>query len=284
MEKQFIQGTPEWLEMRKKYIMASDAPAILGLSPWKSVYQVWEDKLGLSLPVEDNWAMKRGRDLEPIAREAYVLETGNMVVPMVLFHDEISYMGASLDGVSDDKTVAVEIKCPGEKDHLLALQGIVPEKYMPQLQHQLAVLAINEIHYFSYKDGETALITVPRDEVFIKRLLAENKKFWKCVENLTPPPLSERDYKKRSDLEWAKAVSSWKDSKLDLEAAKTRESIYRESLIGMADRTNSIGSGVRVQRVLRMGSVDYKSVPELKDVDLEKYRKESIESWRITQC
>lgn len=38
----------EWLEGRRQGIGGSDVAAVLGLSPWKTALDVWNDKLGLS--------------------------------------------------------------------------------------------------------------------------------------------------------------------------------------------------------------------------------------------
>ena len=267
------------------YIGASDAPIIMGVSPWKTLVQLWEDKLGLGPEQKDNYAMKRGRDLEPIARDAYVIETGHMVEPKMVVHPNIPYMMANFDGITDDHQYAVEIKCPGEPDHLLAKEGIVPAKYMPQLQHQLAVIGVNELHYFSYRLGsDTVLLTVKRDDAYIKRMLFEEKKFWKYVETLTSPPLSEKDYNKRNDVSWLMAATDWTKANEELEELKSKEKEAREVLIQLSENQNTIGQGVRLQRILRKGAVDYKAVPELKDVNLEPYRKDNIESWRIGKC
>ena len=40
----------EWLEARKDGLGASDAAALLGLSPWKTNVQLWEEKCGLVIP------------------------------------------------------------------------------------------------------------------------------------------------------------------------------------------------------------------------------------------
>jgi len=274
----------EFVKSRKNFLGASDAPVVMGVSPWRTPYQLWEDKLGLAPDAPDNYAMQRGRELEPVAREAYILETGNIVEPKMVNHPKINYMMANFDGITEDLQCAVEIKCPGEKDHLLAKEGIVPEKYYPQLQHQLAVIGVNQLHYFSYRDGDTALIEVGRDESYIKRLVAEERKFWKYVENLTPPPLTDRDYQQRDDNAWANTATEWAKVSAELEAVKEREKVLRETLIQLADNKNSIGQGVRVQRVVRKGVVDYKSIPELEGIDVEKYRKEPIESWRLAAC
>ena len=274
----------EFVASRKNYLGASDAPIIMGVSPWRTPYQLWEDKLGLAPDQKDNYAMKRGRELEPVAREAYSVYTGNMVEPKQVFHKDISYMMANMDGITDDHSAAVEIKCPGKTDHNLAKDGIVPEKYRPQLQHQLAVIGLNELHYFSYLDGDIALVEVGRDEGYIKRLLLEEKKFWSCVQNLTPPSMTDRDYTERTDSSWANAAAEWALVQKQLEDLKVREKQYRDTLIQLSEDKNSIGHGVRIQKIVRKGTVDYKSVPQLEGVDLEKYRKEPVESWRIVSC
>ncbi len=55
-----IQHSNEWLELRKNKIGASDAPIIMKVSPWKTPYRLWEEKLGLTECVS-NQAMKRTR-------------------------------------------------------------------------------------------------------------------------------------------------------------------------------------------------------------------------------
>lgn len=272
----------EFVKARKSYLGASDAPIVMGASPWRSQYQLWEDKLGLAPEQKDNYAMRRGRELEPVARAAYTDYTGNVVEPKQVFHPKISYMMANMDGITDDHSMAVEIKCPGEKDHSLAKEGIVPGKYVAQLQHQLAVIGISGLHFFSYRDGDVALVEVGRDESYIKSLYAEERKFWSCVQNLTPPPLTDKDYVRRSDIEWVRAAAEWVRTAAELEATKEKEKIYREMLLELSQKKSSFGHGVKLQKIVRRGTVDYKSIPELEGVDLEKYRGLPIEQWRLT--
>ena len=111
MEQYLTQGTPEWLDMRRKHIMASDAPIIMRVSPWKTCFSLWEEKLGLRASPQTNSAMERGNRLEPIALQAYNDYTGNCCEPQVVFHQEKKWMGASLDGIALDGSLILEIKC-----------------------------------------------------------------------------------------------------------------------------------------------------------------------------
>ena len=53
--------------------------------------------------------MRNGTALEPLARHAYEVETGNVMQPLVL---QDGLYSASLDGMTLEGDLIVEIKCP----------------------------------------------------------------------------------------------------------------------------------------------------------------------------
>ena len=177
----FDQSTGEWLSWRRGGIGASDAPVVMGLSPWQKEGELLLLKTGQKAERPANDAMERGKRLEPVARLAYVNHTGVAVEPVCVQSREHDWMRASLDGLSTDGQHVVEIKCPGEKDHSLAAYGSVPEKYYPQLQHILAVTGLGEIYYWSFRFGHTVLLKVNRDDAFIAALLEKEIAFWAKV-------------------------------------------------------------------------------------------------------
>jgi predicted phage-related endonuclease len=73
------------------------------------------------------------------------------------------------------------VKCPGAPDHAVAARGDVPAKYLPQLQHLLAVSGAQVCHYWSYRDGEGTLIEVVPDPGYIRRLVERERDFWRHV-------------------------------------------------------------------------------------------------------
>jgi putative phage-type endonuclease len=174
----FEQSTEEWLSWRRQGIGASDAPVIMGLSPWQKAPDLLRLKTGQTEERPANGAMQRGKMLEPVARRAYINHTCIEVDPVCVQSLQHAWMRASLDGLSADGRHVVEIKCPGEKDHLLANSGSVPEKYYPQLQHILAVTGLAEIHYWSFRFDHTVLLKVDRDESFIAALIEKEVAFW----------------------------------------------------------------------------------------------------------
>jgi len=177
----FEQSTEEWLSWRRQGIGASDAPVIMGHSPWQKESELLLLKTGQMKERPANGAMQRGKRLEPLARLAYVNHTGIDVAPMCVQSLAYAWMRASLDGLSADGRHVVEIKCPGEKDHQLADSGFVPEKYYAQLQHILAVTGLAEISYWSFRFDHTVLLKIKRDEIFITGLVEKEAAFWARV-------------------------------------------------------------------------------------------------------
>lgn len=276
------QNTPQWLKWRKSKIGASDAPIILNVSPWTSPLQLWERKLDIAPEQKESSAMSRGKALEEEARMSFMELTQIAVEPKIVEHEKYSWMIASLDGLSWSKKYAVEIKCPGREDHLSALAGVVPPKYIPQLQHQLAVTSLDMIYYYSYDGRNNACIEVQRDQEYIDKLIAEELKFYKCMVTCTPPELSERDYNIRNDQEWLHVTRYWKLAQQDLKTAQEELDRCRDNLIRISQSKNSKGAGVKVQKIMRNGAIDYSQIKELEGIDLDLYRKPASESWRIT--
>lgn len=179
-----------WHQWRLKGLGSSDAPIVMGVSPWMTMHALWELKVGLkSRETQSNWAMQRGHQLEPKARAIYELYTGTEMPPCNLEHPEYPFLRASLDGY--DGQAVIEIKCPKAADHLLAVGNMVPPKYMPQVQHQLFVSGAAYCDYVSY-DGLGSCIVVVRvvpHEVYLRQLVARLMVFWECVLTRTPPAL-----------------------------------------------------------------------------------------------
>lgn len=275
------QNTEEWLEFRKGKLGGSDAPIIMGVSPWKTPYDLWLEKLGLGKSYT-NEAMQRGHDLEDSARALFEEENNLLVFPKVIVHKEYEWMIASLDGIDIGGEKIVEIKCPGKQDHSQALSGEVPEKYYPQLQHQIEVAGVESAYYFSFDGQKGVTLEVYRDDSYIKNMIEKEREFYECLQELTPPPLGNKDYAQRNDGLWQEVSERWRNAKEQLKELEKSEKELRETLIHLAGDKNCIGSGVKVLKTAKRGMIDYKAIPELEGVDLENYRKEAITCWRIT--
>tara|TARA_R110000868_G_C10970190_1_gene769681 strand:- start:11941 stop:12819 length:879 start_codon:yes stop_codon:yes gene_type:complete len=281
MKPEHLQGSAEWLAHRQNYLGASDAPIVMGVSPWKTQFQLWEDKLGMSAPQEENFYMRRGSDMEPLARAAFEVEFGLEVFPQIAYHPKHKFMMASLDGLTIDKDHAVEIKCPGPKSHKTAVGGVVPIHYMPQLQHQLACLDLPMLWYWSF-DGENGVaIKVERDDAYIKLMIEEEAKFWECVKTRTPPPFTDKDYVNKNSAVWS--AYAHRVGEIDAEVARLsdeKEKIKQALLDDSCGRSSRCGA-LTLRKSFPKGRIDYGAIPELKGVDVEQYRKEAKEQWTM---
>jgi putative phage-type endonuclease len=182
------QGTKSWLDWRRTKITASDSGIILEMSPFKKPDQLLNEKLK-GFETVANCYMRRGLELEPVALRQFEKETGLTLFPCVGVHDEIEWMGASFDGMTIEGDAIVEIKAPGKKDHFAALNGIIPDKYKAQLNHQMVVADVQEMFYFSFDGEKGVIIEVKRDEEFIEVMIEKEREFWERLQQQPTPSL-----------------------------------------------------------------------------------------------
>jgi putative phage-type endonuclease len=272
------QGSPAWLSLRKEKIGSSDSSSIMGVNKWKSEYELWCEKLDLIPAQQENEAMRRGKELESVARDQFESAFGVKFAPKVFVKD---FQIASLDGVSECNQVAIEIKCPMNPDTEYAVKGKVPPYYYPQLQHQMIVLDIKEMFYISYHPDSFVNFIVKRDDDYCEKLLDKEKEFWKYLQTLESPPLSDRDYIERSDPEWFEKAQEWHRINRQLKVLEKAEDKLRQDLIELAGGKNCKGAGIKISSSVRRGNIDYSKIPDIANIDLDKYRKPKTVVWRL---
>ena len=158
------QNTPEWHRWRLQGLGASDAPVVMGDAPFRTRRYLWSVKTGLARETAVGAAARRGRALEYAARVAYERHAGIPMEPLCLVHDGLEWMRASLDGLSFDGALALEIKCPwGDRDRAALSAGRIPGHYYAQVQHQLEVSGAEELHYWSFDGRAGILVKVHHD-------------------------------------------------------------------------------------------------------------------------
>lgn len=185
----------EWLQYRKKGIGGSDVAAICGISKYKSPVEIWMEKTGQIDPVEAGEAAYWGTIMEPIIRQEFTLRTNLNVkiVKAILKHPIYDFMLANLDGKINDplvgdcifeaKTASIFKQDEWDNDR-------IPEEYMLQIQHYMAVTGYNRTfiavllggNHFKYK-------MIDRDEELIGMIIKLERDFWFHVENNIPPEM-----------------------------------------------------------------------------------------------
>ncbi len=146
-------NTEEWLEERRRHIGASDAPAIMGLTPnWRSARDVAREKLETSPPAcsLENKYLRRGQVLEPLVKALYTRQTGREIFAAPMYqHPDYEWMSATPDGWIIGKDLEALIECKTalrfKRHEWLDIwdnaeeYDIVPSRYWVQVQHQMAV-------------------------------------------------------------------------------------------------------------------------------------------------
>lgn len=274
------QGSTEWKRWRGKGIGSSDASTLLGRNPWKTLQQLFDDKLGRGAPFEGNARTRRGQDLEPIARRIYEERCGDLFKDDIEVHRDYPFIRASYDGVNRELKKVLEIKSPGQKAHADALAGRVPDYYMPQCQWLLMVAGYEDLDYVSFDGDNIVVVPVKADPVMQNELIERAIWFWDCVVQQKPPS----DFTLAKDLE-AELVPLLEEFKrLDdvCEDAKAKLALCEAHIKAMTAGLPTVTLGrAKISRTSRKGAVNYALIPELTNVDLEPYRKPDIEVFQI---
>lgn len=279
---QLQQGSPEWLAYRRAKRNASESAAVMGASPWMTSYQLWLVKTGRQETAVTQ-AMQRGTDLEPLARAAYEEQTGLIMQPLVL---EAGDYSASLDGMTLEGDLVLEIKCPmrGTRSDLWqeALQGEVPLHYRIQVQHQLMVSGAQTAHLWVFDGTHGVLATIERDEALMEAIRVAWYEFQPHLDADTPPALSEADTLVRTDHAWQEAARRYVEFKRQADMVAEQLEQARQAMVTLAEHPKESGAGVTVSRYWKQGSVDYKRIPALQGLDLGPYRGKARQEVRLS--
>jgi len=199
-----------WLEERRRGVGGSDIAAIMGLSPFKTPYQVYQEKRKEVADWEGNAATDWGKRMEPAIRQWYSDETGRSVrLPeKIMYHSKYPFMLASLDGFTDDRRV-VEIKTsriskgwgePGTNE--------IPDYYVLQVQHYMVVTGFEVTDVpVSIGGGSPVLYEVPEDKELQEMITDACADFWQRVVDGRPPePVTYEDAVQRFGRSEAQGV------------------------------------------------------------------------------
>ena len=183
----------EWLALRRTGIGGSDAGAIMGVSPYKGAFSVWADKQGKLPPLEDNEAMRQGRDLEDYVARRFAETTGLRVRHeySMLRSMEHPCMLADIDRRIIGERAGLECKTSRDITMARYRNGEYPMEYYCQCLHYLAVTGWDCWYLAVLVYGTDLLIyKICRDEVMddIEALIKAEEAFWQNHMVLDQPP------------------------------------------------------------------------------------------------
>jgi predicted phage-related endonuclease len=157
----------------------------------EALLRLWREKRGEEEPrdLSTNLIVQLGVVTEDLNRRWYEANTGRVVsdVQRRIRHPVLRWMAATLDGRVQNSEAVFEAKfmLPWSFSEEAAVQ-----KYMPQLQHNMWVVAArSSVLSVITGGGKWVEITTHADPLYQHLIVTAERKFWRCVESGEPPTL-----------------------------------------------------------------------------------------------
>jgi YqaJ-like viral recombinase domain len=251
---------------RRAFIGGSDARIIMG-SDEAALLRLWREKRGELQPddLSGNLLVQLGVATEELNRLWYERNTGHQIkgLQRCVKHAAIPWMAATLDGIVEGTGAVFEAKfmLPWSFSEEAAA-----EKYMPQLQHNMWVIASrSSVLSVITGGGKWVEIAVHADPLYQHLLLTAERKFWRCVQTGEPPRLfgvepprpriePVRIVDMSSSNSWAEFASVFRRTRDGyLEHDNARAELKR---LMPEDAREAIGHGIRAKRS-KSGAVNF---------------------------
>lgn len=191
------QGSPEWLAHRARHFNASDAPAMIGVSPHKTRRQLLAECSTGITPEVDAAVQKRfnnGHRLEALARPLAEEIIGEPLYPVTGTNGRYS---ASFDGLTLGEDTGFEHKAlNNELRTVFASDLPLPPHFLVQIEHQFLVSGAGRILFMASDwDADGNLIEehhrwVESDPQLREQLIAGWERFAADLEAFEPTPAS----------------------------------------------------------------------------------------------
>jgi len=168
------QGTPEWFELRKGKLTASNATAIGANGAGLVTYckEIVLELIGIEKEHYTNSDIERGKELESIARSSYEFQTGYEVEQVGFITNDL-YKNA---GMSPDGLIGLdggcEIKARNDIKHFSLILGETKEIPVNQIQMSLLISERKWWDFISFNPNF-------KNPLFIKRIYPDLKYFEK---------------------------------------------------------------------------------------------------------
>lgn len=180
-------GSLEWLVGRQRdengrtILGGSDAPALMGDSPYKSRSDLYFDKVTTPTVGEFNPVFHRGNVLEaPLVGEASRILKVDLHTPNVMYRE--GRWNINSDAVDNAESPSINIECKTTTRYTIGSANDLPIEWKWQGWAQMAVL--NTPVFFSVLDARQNLVVVEleRNEYAIECLLTEAEIFCNAID------------------------------------------------------------------------------------------------------
>ena len=253
---QHLVLAPEACFERRHFIGGSDANIILSADPEK-ILRLWREKRAETEPEDLSCCLPvmLGCWTETFNRHWFEQLTGERIceVGLVVDCDKQPWRRCTLDGTVESSGAVWEAK----HTSAFAKPEEVLERYMPQLQHNMAVVgserAVLSVIFGNHK---FEIMEVAADWLYQIELLDAEADFWDCVQTgrlpvpVQPPPppkgLAVREICFEGNNAWASAAFGWLEHREAAKAHAAAVSAIKQLVDD--DVKRAFGHGVDVRR------------------------------------
>ena len=184
----------QFLLDRKQGIGGSDVAAIMGLSPWTTALNVYNDKLmPVNLEEEPHEDLKRGIRAERYILEEYAENTGETLICNIptFIDPEYSFMRGNVDAKLKEHNVIVEAK--STKASISSWNTGIPEHYRLQVAYYAMLADADRVDIpVLFSGWRYGCYTYWRDIEFEAQIKIAVINFWQhhILKNIPPEPQS----------------------------------------------------------------------------------------------
>lgn len=242
---------------RTKYIGGSDISAILGVSPWRNLVDLWSDKIKPRSENGHNAAAKRrGHRLEPyiidMIREEHGLE---IVHRNERYTDsDVPFFAAEIDAETASENIEIKTVHPFKaKEWGDVGTDSLPLHYIAQVQWGLGIRHRDVCRVFALIGDELKPYTVERDDELIRAMRDQALDFW--TQYVVPKKMPPINFEAKNVIDTLKRLYPGTDGTV-IEANTMHEhwrAVY-ETASEMARKYEGIIEGAKAHLLAEMGN------------------------------
>lgn len=195
-------------QSRIGYLGGSDAAAVLGISPWKSRYQLWCEKTGAepAPDLSDIDYIYFGSILEPIVASEFErrLKKKVRMKRALVYHAKQSFIAGHVDRIVLNEDALLECKTSNAFDYRMWGEDggdhtCIPVYYLAQIDHYMLVTGRSRTYLATLIGGhDFRCFIIERNEARERKLYDALCAFWNLIVTDDPPEIeSEQDARKR---------------------------------------------------------------------------------------
>lgn len=276
----------EWKQLRTHSIGGSDCGTILGMNNYQSPFTLWQKKLwadNYEEDISDKIQVKFGHYNEQFVAKLFEEKTGKKLRKhnKMMYHKDYDFISANVDRVVIGENALLECKTTSEFLKDKWKDGNVPESYMAQCYHYMAVTGVDVVYIaVLFGNSEFHYETIERDEEVINDIINAEVEFWnEYIVKSQRPPADDSEIT-------SKALNNfWKETKNDVVNFDEEKTALFKGILAIKEHQKELDKqlkGHQNQLKELLGENEFGEVSEYK-ASWKKQNRESFDAKRFKE-